>query len=123
MKLFRLILTVVFVCICFGCQQAIDPSLLEEETADQESELAEVPQPKSMVRVHKSEPEVDGKVLDRLLAECKSDSVETRKAAAVALGEIGPAAIPALTELLRDKDLGVRLAASSTLKKIKDVYK
>ncbi|MHB1033611.1 MAG: HEAT repeat domain-containing protein [Pirellulales bacterium] len=44
--------------------------------------------------------------------------IRIRPAAARALGQIGPAAIPALTELLRDKDWEVRCFAAEALGKI-----
>jgi HEAT repeat protein len=48
---------------------------------------------------------------------------ESRWLAIEVLGRVGPeakAAIPALTELLKDKDEGVRKAASEALDKIKE---
>ena len=51
----------------------------------------------------------------------RDDARISRASAAVALGEIGPAAkaaVPALTELLRDKDLSVWANAAQALAKI-----
>jgi len=52
------------------------------------------------------------------VAETKDKDDRVRLAAAKALGKIGPAAIPALTELLTDKDEGVRMVAATLMGKI-----
>jgi hypothetical protein len=121
MKHVILLLMVIYMSICIGCEEKIvDPMQLEEDASiQQESTPAEQPQLKSMVRVHKTESVDSDAALEHWREECKSELSETRKNAAIALGDIGPAAMPLLTALLRDKDLGVRLAASSAIKKIR----
>ncbi|MEN6449155.1 MAG: HEAT repeat domain-containing protein [Thermoguttaceae bacterium] len=52
------------------------------------------------------------------MAIAKSADPDYRTAAANALGELGSAGVPALTELLGDKDAGVRQAAVESLGKI-----
>lgn len=124
MKPLGLILGVFFVFLYCGCQQNPNPMSPEEELLmHEENPATEEPQTKSMVHAHKAETENTGEVFDHWLKESKSDSAESRKAAATALGDMGPAAIPVLNELLHDKDLGVRLKASSALKQIKDGQK
>jgi HEAT repeat protein len=51
------------------------------------------------------------------VARSKSESKEIRQAATFALREIGPAAIPALSELVKDQDEHVRSNAISALGK------
>jgi HEAT repeat protein len=50
------------------------------------------------------------------LAEVLKDKDDLmRSGAALALGRVGPAAVPTLTELAKDKDAGVRRAAAWSL--------
>ena len=67
---------------------------------------------------NKPEPEHEGKPLSRWVAETKDKDSMVRLHAALALGEIGPAAIPALTELLKDKNWHVRHNAVWALKAV-----
>jgi hypothetical protein len=119
-KPLHLLLTTTLLALCIGCGPGAGVKLPDEELEEEEQAVpATPPPPKSMVHTHKSQLEHDGKPLDYWVAESKSESVETRLAAVHALGNMGPAAVPALNELLRDKDFGVQLAAAEALKKIR----
>jgi hypothetical protein len=114
------LLGVVLVVACLGCQQRPAAIPSDEELESQENAPEEKPQPKAMAHAHRADPDYEGKPLKHWVAESEKDSTEARRAAAQALGNLGPAAIPALNTLLGDKDFGVRLAASAALKKIKE---
>jgi len=111
------VLVVAIGASCGGCQRESSPILLEEE--DQVGAPGQRPQPQEMAHSHPSEPVYEGKTLSDWVAEAKSDRVEARRAAAEALGSMGAPAVATLTELLRDQDMGVRLAAASALRKAK----
>ncbi len=59
--------------------------------------------------------EYGGKPLSFWILQAKSNSTESRKAAATAFGNMGPPAIPALIELLKDKEHMVRWNAAQAL--------
>ena len=70
---------------------------------------------------HKPEPEYDGRSLSYWLAQSKEKGESSRRAAAHALGQIGPeakAAVPALMELLKDTDSELRWLAALALGQI-----
>ena len=94
MKPFTLLLTFTFAGVCLGA---------EKEPAKTSP---------------KKEATVQGKTLGEWTIQAKDKDLKARIKAAEALGEMGPAAIPALIELLLDKDYEVRRAASSALKPI-----
>ncbi|MGF1934763.1 MAG: HEAT repeat domain-containing protein [Nostoc sp. ChiQUE02] len=63
----------------------------------------------------------DRATVDNLIAALKNPSVDVRRTAASALGNLGSqakTAVPALTEALKDSDPGVRQNADSALKRI-----
>ena len=69
----------------------------------------------------KPEPEYKGKPLSQWVAETQDEDSQVRLAAAWALSQIGPkakTAVPALTQLLKGKDVWVRVAAAKALGKI-----
>jgi hypothetical protein len=115
----RLLPTFAWIVLATGCGQEPVPVPVEEESEDEMAAPADVPEVKSMVEPHKREPEYRGKPLSYWVAESKSRSAASRRAAADALGNVGPAAVGALTELLQDDDMGVRLAAATALKKVR----
>ncbi|MBN3896319.1 MAG: HEAT repeat domain-containing protein [Nostoc sp. NOS(2021)] len=64
--------------------------------------------------------------VDNLIAALKNPSVDVRRTAASALGNLGSqakSAVPALTEALKDSDPGVRQNADSALKRISGLSK
>jgi len=127
MKTSRSLLSVLLIAVFPGCQwepAATTPeqpgaATLGEELEHPEETPGQQPKPQSLARPRKPELQYEGKTLRDWEAESKSDSPAARRAAALALGNLGPAAIPALTELLQDKDPDVGLAAALALKKIK----
>ena len=58
---------------------------------------------------------VQGKTLDQWTALAKDKEPAVRMDAAAALGRLGPTAVPALAELLRDQNVHVRGCAASAL--------
>jgi hypothetical protein len=59
-----------------------------------------------------NEPSYEGKTINQWIAQAKDKDGLVRKAAANTLGQIGPkakAAIPALTDLLKDENWWVRM--------------
>ncbi len=95
MKIFSFLLAVAFSGICLGAETAPTP---------QAKELS-----------------YEGKTLGEWLALAKDKDAKGRASAAEALEKIGPeakAAIPALTELLKDKDERVRYYAGMALGRI-----
>ena len=64
------------------------------------------------------EPTYHGKTVSEWIARTKDKDERVRRAAAKALGEISPAAIPALVELLKDKSKDSQEAAIEALRKI-----
>jgi hypothetical protein len=127
MKPCKSLLSVALVALFVGCQRepaATTPrqpgaASLEEELEHQGDTPGEKPKPEDMARLRKPELRYEGRTLSGWVAESRSDSPAARRAAALALGNLGPAAIPTLTELLQDKDPDVGLAAALALKKIK----
>jgi formylglycine-generating enzyme required for sulfatase activity len=116
----RLVLAIMLLALSVGCQPEPASTFSEEELGHpSDTPIAEKPAPKEMAQRPTPEPQFDGKPLDYWVAESKNVSAESRRAAADALGNLGLRAIPALTVLLQDKDLGVRLAAALALKKIR----
>ena len=63
----------------------------------------------------KLEAEYDGKPLSYWKVQATSGTIESREAAAKALGKMGPPAIPALIELLRDKEGNAWATAATAL--------
>ena len=61
------------------------------------------------------EPTFEGKTLSQWMAQARDPKEENRESAFHALGNMGPAAIPALTELLKDKDSKVCSAAADAV--------
>ena len=61
------------------------------------------------------EPIYEGKTLSYWRALAKDGNPQTRSKAALALGTMGPTAIPALTELFKDTDGPVRFTAAWAL--------
>jgi len=115
MKVCRSLLSVVLIAFFPGCQREPaataprqpDAATWGEEMEHQEETPGEKPKPQDMARQRKPELQYEGKTLRDWVAESKSDSPAARRAAALALGNLGPAAIPALTDLLQDKDRDV----------------
>ena len=64
------------------------------------------------LRTRKKRPEYDGKPLRHWVAQAASEDAAKRRAAAEALGKIGPEGVPALLKLLEDKDHRVRSVAT-----------
>jgi hypothetical protein len=90
MRTFSLVLTFIAVGVCFGAQ-----------------------------REHRKEPTYQGKTLGEGTTLTKDKDPAVRIEATEALGKMGPAAIPALIDLLGDKDQHVRQEAAEALEKIK----
>jgi HEAT repeat protein len=67
----------------------------------------------------KKAPAVDGKTLSEWTKLLQSDDVVDRQGAVMALGKLGPAAVPGLTVALQDKEVvNCRLWAASALGKL-----
>src|SRR5258708_1808693 len=65
------------------------------------------------------EPEFEGRKLSEWVQQLRSGDVGERQGAVLALGKLGPGAVPALTEALKDKDIvNVRLWAAWGLRRI-----
>lgn len=118
MRSLALLLIFALAISCVGCQPEGGATLLEDEEYVEAS--AQRPEAKKMAQGHATEPMHEGKTLTDWAAQAKSERAEDRRAAAEALGHLGPPAVPVLTELLRDPDMGVRLAAATALKKAKE---
>lgn len=110
------LLLLVLVVPCLSCNRPA-VQMPDEDEAEDNTPVEKAP-PESMVHAHKVEPEYHGKPLRYWLAESKSESAASRRAAAEALGNMGPAGLPALREMLRDQDMGVKLAAATAMKRI-----
>ena len=94
MKLFCVLLQVGFVAVCFGVE------------------------PVSSSKPQDEAPVYGGKTLGQWTIRAKDWDPQIRTEAATALGEMGPAAIPALTEFLKGKDCNVCGAAGTALAKM-----
>src|SRR5262245_13504248 len=62
-----------------------------------------------------NEPSYQDQPMSTWLAKLKDKNPAARQEAAKALGVIGPPAIPALVELLKDADSDIRIAAADAL--------
>ena len=91
MRLFSVLLTFVLIGVCFGAE----PKLLST--------------PKG------NEPTYEGKTLGEWTVRANDWDNEVRTEAATALGKIGPAAIPVLIQLFKDKDWALHRAAATAL--------
>jgi len=118
MRAFSLLVTLTFAVFCLGAEQEPATTSPKKEPTVQGNTLSQKPQPKQMAQSHKPEPEYRGIPLSDWIAVSKSDRMEHRETAAYVLGKMGPAAIPALTELLKDKEWPVRSTAATALAKI-----
>ena len=113
-------LVLVAVLVLPGCGESpstVDPKTKRPSTVDPKATQYSTGEIKKSPAV---DPDTKRKI-DELVDKLKNDAAIVRSSAALALGNMGPAAkeaVPALTEALEDEKKYVRVAAEAALKKI-----
>ncbi len=124
MRAFGLLLTYALVGVCLGAKQTSAGDIPPPSAPPAETQLSPGPgpppaEPKLSPDPGSTspgkEPTFKGKTIGQWIALAKDNHPAVQQEAVKVLENLGPAAIPALTELLKDKDVEVRFVASWAL--------